>query len=54
MTREQKQKLIEDVVEHICDEKCKYVSELSNDELDEMCDDCPLNDLWDLQREDGD
>ena len=51
MTRKEKQTLIEEVVEHICDEKCKMPDECSNDELDEICDDCPLNNLWDLQRE---
>jgi len=51
MTRKEKQALIEEVVEHICDEKCKMPAECSNDELDDVCDECPLNDLWDLQRE---
>lgn len=51
MTRKQKQELIEEVVENICDEKCKMPDICSNDELDDVCDKCPLNDLWDLQRE---
>ena len=51
MTRLEKQTLIEEVVEHICDEKCKMPDICSNDELDDVCDKCPLNDLWDLQRE---
>lgn len=52
MTREQKKELIEEVVEHICNEKCKMPGECLSDELDEICDDCLLNNLWDLQRED--
>ena len=52
MTREQKRKLIEEVVEHICNEKCKMPDECLSDELDEVCVDCLLNDLWDLQKED--
>lgn len=52
MTREQKQRLIEDVVMKMCDDYCKYPEEtFDQDELDKMCDACPLNDLWDLQRE---
>ena len=52
MTRKQKQELIERVVNDMCDDKCRYPDSCSNDELDDICDKCSLNELWDLQRED--
>ena len=52
MTREEKRELIESVVEDICDNKCKMPDCCSNDELDEICDKCLINELWFLQRGD--
>lgn len=54
MTRTEKQTLIEEVVEHICDKKCKIPDELmDDDERQDACDECPINRLWALQREDN-
>ena len=51
MTREHKQELIEMIINDMCDDKCRMPDRCSNDELDEVCDKCPINDLWLLAKE---
>ena len=51
MTKEQREELITQVVNDMCDDKCRYPDSCSNDELDEICDNCPLNELWAFVKE---
>ena len=48
MTKEEAYEIIDDTVTRVCDEYCKYPGNESSDKLDEICDDCPLSNLWDI------
>jgi hypothetical protein len=37
--------MFEDIKEQMCDKYCKYVDELGEEEIDELCTNCPLNRL---------
>ena len=50
MTRDEAHDLIEEVIEDICNEHCKHPGYASADELDRICDDCLINNLWELER----
>ena len=49
MIREAMNELIEDTINAVCDNLCKYPEQCSGDELDDICDGCPLHDLRDLE-----
>lgn len=43
------EKRLEKLTEKFCDKYCKFAREIKNqDELDEICESCPMNELADL------
>jgi len=39
------------IMEHICDDYCRFPRELGSDELWMKCEDCPLNIFWENRGE---
>ena len=37
--------MFEEIKEEMCDKYCKYIDQLGEEEIDELCSDCPLNRL---------
>lgn len=45
---------IEELTEHICDKLCKYpVADITQDELDDICENCILNRIENLALAEG-
>lgn len=36
-------KILEEMMEYICDKRCRYPNEVNQEELDEICDQCAMN-----------
>ena len=41
-------KVLEEMMEYICDKRCRYPNEVEQEELDEICEQCALNGYFDV------
>lgn len=41
-------KVLEEMMEYICDKRCRYPNEVEQEELDEICEQCALNGYLDV------
>ena len=37
------EKVLEEMMEYICDKRCRYPNEVNQEELDAICDACAMN-----------
>lgn len=37
------EKILEEMMEYICDKRCRYPNEVAQEELDTICDTCAMN-----------
>lgn len=51
MTKEYATDLIEEVIEQMCDHYCKHRDNCSQEELDEICEECVLANLREIEGE---